>query len=84
MSAEELKAKGNAAFSSKNYDEAIDFFTQGIAIDPNNHVLFSNRSACYAGKKVILSSSLFNPSCRTSGAVRALSIGLSMSVFDLY
>ena len=54
MSADELKAKGNAAFSAKNYDEAIDFFSQGIAIDPNNHVLFSNRSACHAGNKVII------------------------------
>lgn len=51
MSADELKAKGNAAFAAKNYDEAIDAFTQGIAIDPNNHVLFSNRSACWAGKQ---------------------------------
>ena len=53
MSADELKAKGNAAFTAKNYDEAIDAFTQGIAIDPNNHVLFSNRSACWAGKQVL-------------------------------
>uniref|UniRef100_A0A7S4NTQ4 STI1 domain-containing protein n=1 Tax=Guillardia theta TaxID=55529 RepID=A0A7S4NTQ4_GUITH len=49
MSAEELKAKGNAAFSAKNYTEAVDFFTQAINLDPNNHVLFSNRSASYAG-----------------------------------
>jgi len=49
MSAEELKAKGNVAFTAKNYDEAIDCFSQGIAIDPSNHVLYSNRSACYAG-----------------------------------
>jgi hypothetical protein len=40
MSADELKAN--------------DFFSQGIAIDPNNHVLFSNRSACHAGNKVII------------------------------
>ena len=52
MSAEELKAKGNAAFTAKNYDEAIDCFSQGIAIDPNNHVLYSNSSACYAGLQV--------------------------------
>ena len=52
MSAEELKAKGNAAFSAKNYTEAVDFFTQAINLDPNNHVLFSNRSASYAGLHV--------------------------------
>mmetsp|Transcript_1839 Transcript_1839/g.4099 ORF Transcript_1839/g.4099 Transcript_1839/m.4099 type:complete len:571 (+) Transcript_1839:111-1823(+) len=49
MSADELKAKGNAAFSAKNFPEAIDWFTQGINVDGNNHVLYSNRSASYAG-----------------------------------
>ena len=48
---DELKTKGNAAFAAKNYDEAIDFFSLGITIDPNDHVLFSNRSACHAGKQ---------------------------------
>ena len=48
---DELKTKGNAAFAAKNYDEAIDFYSRGIVIDPNNHVLFSNRSACHAGKQ---------------------------------
>lgn len=46
--ADELKAKGNAAFSAKNFTEAIGFFTDAIAIDPSNHVLYSNRSASYA------------------------------------
>mmetsp|Transcript_40369 Transcript_40369/g.89645 ORF Transcript_40369/g.89645 Transcript_40369/m.89645 type:complete len:579 (+) Transcript_40369:115-1851(+) len=51
MSADELKAKGNAAFSAGNYQEAIDFFSQAIAVDPKNHVLFSNRSAAQASLK---------------------------------
>ncbi|ORX50065.1 chaperone activator Sti1 [Piromyces finnis] len=46
--ADELKAKGNKAFSEKRFEEAIDFFTQAINIDSSNHVFFSNRSACYA------------------------------------
>lgn len=46
-----MKDQGNKAFSAKKYDEAIDLFTQAIAIDPTNHVLFSNRSAAQAGKK---------------------------------
>jgi len=45
--ADELKAKGNKAFSEKKYEEAIDYFTQAINIDSSNHVFFSNRSACY-------------------------------------
>nr|GAT46225.1 activator of Hsp70 and Hsp90 chaperones [Mycena chlorophos] len=50
-SAAELKDLGNKAFAAKDYDKAIDLFSQGIALDPKNHVLYSNRSACYAGKK---------------------------------
>jgi stress-induced-phosphoprotein 1 len=46
-----LKQKGNAAFAAKDWDSAIDLFGQAIALDPSNHVLFSNRSAAYAGKK---------------------------------
>ena len=51
MSADELKAQGNKAFAAKDYDTAIDFFSKGLAIDPSNHVLWSNRSAAKAGKK---------------------------------
>ncbi|KAF7331762.1 Activator of Hsp70 and Hsp90 chaperones [Mycena kentingensis (nom. inval.)] len=50
-SAAELKDAGNKAFAAKDFDKAIDFFTQAIALDPKNHVLYSNRSASYAGKK---------------------------------
>lgn len=46
-----LKDLGNKAFSAKEYDKAIDLFSQAITIDPKNHVLYSNRSAAKAGKK---------------------------------
>ncbi|KAI9575022.1 chaperone [Boletus coccyginus] len=46
-----LKDQGNKAFAAKDYDKAIQFFTAAIAIDPSNHVLYSNRSAANAGKK---------------------------------
>ncbi|KAF9617177.1 hypothetical protein IFM89_034328 [Coptis chinensis] len=46
--AEEAKAKGNAAFSSGNFTEAIKYFTEAINLAPTNHVLYSNRSASYA------------------------------------
>ncbi|KAM7216563.1 heat shock protein sti1 [Rhypophila decipiens] len=49
--ADELKALGNKAIAAKNFDEAIEKFTQAIAIDPSNHILYSNRSAAYASKK---------------------------------
>lgn len=45
------KAKGNAAFQAGNFDEAIVHFTAGIEADPNNHVLYSNRSAALASKQ---------------------------------
>jgi len=44
----DLKDKGNAALANGDYEQAIEHYTQAIALDPNNHVLFSNRSAAYA------------------------------------
>lgn len=49
--ADELKALGNKAIAAKNFDEAVKHFTDAIAIDPSNHILYSNRSAAYASKK---------------------------------
>mmetsp|Transcript_4245 Transcript_4245/g.12399 ORF Transcript_4245/g.12399 Transcript_4245/m.12399 type:complete len:578 (-) Transcript_4245:401-2134(-) len=46
--AQEAKAKGNAAFQAKSYEEAIRHFTEAIQFDPSDHVFFSNRSACFA------------------------------------
>jgi len=47
-SSDELKAKGNAAFSAGQFEDAIKHFTDAISVDPSNHVLYSNRSASYA------------------------------------
>ncbi|KAA8913365.1 hypothetical protein FN846DRAFT_129280 [Sphaerosporella brunnea] len=49
--ADKLKAEGNAAFAAKDFHKAVECFTQAIDIDPNNHVLYSNRSASYASLK---------------------------------
>ncbi|XVF51672.1 hypothetical protein PTKIN_Ptkin04bG0203300 [Pterospermum kingtungense] len=46
--ADEAKAKGNAAFSSGDFNSAIKHFTEAINLAPTNHVLYSNRSAAYA------------------------------------
>ncbi|KAI0260926.1 chaperone [Gloeopeniophorella convolvens] len=49
--ADALKAEGNKAFAAKDYDRAIDLFSQALAIDQKNFVLWSNRSAAKAGKR---------------------------------
>jgi len=51
MTVDQLKAQGNKAFSSGNYEDAIKLFSQAIELDPTNHVLYSNRSAAYASLK---------------------------------
>eukprot|EP00586_Coscinodiscus_wailesii_P004858 CAMPEP_0172483384 /NCGR_PEP_ID=MMETSP1066-20121228/10360_1 /TAXON_ID=671091 /ORGANISM="Coscinodiscus wailesii, Strain CCMP2513" /LENGTH=593 /DNA_ID=CAMNT_0013247223 /DNA_START=156 /DNA_END=1937 /DNA_ORIENTATION=- len=48
--AEEFKAKGNAALQAGNTTEAIQFYTKAIDVDGANHVYFSNRSAAYLKK----------------------------------
>mmetsp|Transcript_3252 Transcript_3252/g.5469 ORF Transcript_3252/g.5469 Transcript_3252/m.5469 type:complete len:557 (-) Transcript_3252:445-2115(-) len=42
------KALGNEQFKLGNYEQAISHFSKAISIAPN-HVLYSNRSACYCG-----------------------------------
>uniref|UniRef100_A0A7S1NNF9 STI1 domain-containing protein n=1 Tax=Eutreptiella gymnastica TaxID=73025 RepID=A0A7S1NNF9_9EUGL len=45
--ADELKAKGNAAFQAGDNEQAVNWFSQAIDLDPANHILYSNRSAAY-------------------------------------
>jgi tetratricopeptide (TPR) repeat protein len=49
--ADALKAEGNKAFAAKEYDRAIDLFSQALDLDQNNFVLWSNRSAANAEKR---------------------------------
>lgn len=52
LSADEYKQQGNAAFAAKDYNKAVELFTKGIDISEQpNHVLYSNRSACFASLK---------------------------------
>ncbi|KAG7305966.1 hypothetical protein JYU34_008531 [Plutella xylostella] len=43
-----LKELGNAALSSEDFETAVKHYTEAIALDPSNHVLYSNRSAAHA------------------------------------
>lgn len=44
-----LKEKGNDEFKKKNYNTAIELYTDAMSHDPNQDVLYSNRSLCYKG-----------------------------------
>lgn len=43
----DYKEKGNEQFKAKNYPQALEFYTKAIEIEPNNHIFYSNRAACY-------------------------------------
>ncbi|CAF4827122.1 unnamed protein product [Pieris macdunnoughi] len=47
LSAEELKNKGNECVKNEKYIEAVLHYTQAIKMDPNNYVLYSNRSFAF-------------------------------------
>lgn len=52
MSAEVLKAEGNAAFAAKDFKKAAKLFTEAIEASPTpNHVLYSNRSGAFASMR---------------------------------
>ncbi|KAJ7456565.1 putative stress-induced protein STI1, partial [Mycena latifolia] len=48
--AEKFKQSGNTQMSSKQYDQAIESYTQAIALDPANAIYYSNRAAAYSSK----------------------------------
>ncbi|XP_078159764.1 ankyrin repeat family protein [Carex rostrata] len=43
----EAKQRGDEAFKRKDFQTAIDAYTQAIDLDPNEAVLLSNRSLCW-------------------------------------
>ena len=45
--ANQYKMKGNALFKEKDYVGAVGAYSEAIALDPGNHVLYSNRSGTY-------------------------------------
>ncbi|CAN0892816.1 ANK1 [Linum grandiflorum] len=43
----EAKSRGDDAFKRREYQSAVDSYTQAIDLDPTNGFLFSNRSLCW-------------------------------------
>lgn len=41
------KELGTKAFTSKDFNKAIEHFSNAIRESPHDHTLYSNRSACY-------------------------------------
>ena len=47
MSVEQLKAEGDAAFRARDYDAALEKYSECIRREPTNKVYYSNRAAVY-------------------------------------
>lgn len=50
MSASSFKDIGNQHLQAKQYDQAIEAYSEAIRIDPTDKVFYSNRSAAYLSK----------------------------------
>ncbi|KAF8506882.1 putative stress-induced protein STI1 [Russula emetica] len=48
--AEKYKQKGNAFMTGKQYDKAIEAYTEATKLDPSNPVYYSNRAAAHSCK----------------------------------
>ena len=48
MSAKEFKEKGNKYVKEKKYKEALDCYSEAIKLEPNDPILYSNRSAMHS------------------------------------
>jgi len=42
---ETLKEQGNNAFKAQKYLQALELYSQALLLDPQNYILYSNRSA---------------------------------------
>ena len=43
-----VKNKGNAAFAKKDWNDAIDFYSQAIELDPTDPAFYSNRAQVHS------------------------------------
>ncbi|XP_072032482.1 stress-induced-phosphoprotein 1-like [Amphiura filiformis] len=63
---EELKNEGNVALQSGKAQAAIDLYTEALKLDPENHVLYSNRSAAYTKQNMYAEA--YDDACKTIDA----------------
>lgn len=42
-----LKEQGNNAFKAQQYPQALELYSQALQLDPQNYILYSNRSAVF-------------------------------------
>ena len=49
--AEDLKAQGNKAMTSKDYGSAINLYSQALSLHPGNAIFLSNRAAAYSAAR---------------------------------
>jgi TPR repeat len=42
-----LKSQGDECFKAKNYSDASVFYSQAVAMDNNNPILYCNLAACW-------------------------------------
>lgn len=54
--AEKERVKGNEAIKSKDFDEAISYYSRSIDFDPKMFQSYGNRALAYLKKKCIYSS----------------------------
>lgn len=47
LEAENMKAKGNAAYKEKNFESALSFYEQAIQLDPRELTYYTNKAAVY-------------------------------------
>ena len=45
------KEQGTQAFKEKNYQKAVEMYTQAIEENPSDHTIYGNRSASYCNMK---------------------------------
>ncbi len=45
------KDLGNQEFKAKNFDKAVEHYTQAISENPSDHTIYGNRSASYHNLK---------------------------------